>query len=514
MSIQSALIQKDIGSLIVEKSAMAEGIIKSEVEDFKKCMQNGFIAIDGPACEHSIRNIRKNALNQYRNTKLWLNANILNIINQHNRSEALQELSEKLKETAEAQASKKKAEEQIKRITEKDMKLKDYDKFLLYGDVSLRKKDISKKGDALPEYLLSGAIVQKQKNYKKKRWISLLTGVVATFFFAALDYNIIFSVFQSSNLGLGVSRISAFITASALDLPPYILGLLLSKRNDCSRLWFLRDDPNDPGARNELKGYEDAMKLLFAVSIMIFLAYFALRVLLFFGGGDFNVVIHSIFEQTFKFEDSEFSSSDLISTFVPFVTSAVAFAVGLMASSSYTDHVKGMITLIDSELNHCIRKYRELIIDCEKKTDNLQLEILELKQSIWASYIGSGAPFPNDDLNFIAQVTDACNKLNFSTYMQAYEASCAQIRNTADSMIRQINMQLSPYAANQLMLTSMDVSSEENAILDEIWVVSNDRPQCSATAKTIVEIEIHIKQFQEMLKNSYKLPVKEKGENT
>lgn len=142
MSIQSALIQKDIGSLIEEKSAMAEGIIKSEVEDFKKCMQNGFIAIDGPACEHSIRNIRKNALNQYRNTKLWLNANILNIINQHNRSEALQELSEKLKETAEAQASKKKAEEQIKRITEKDMKLKDYDKFLLYGDVSLRKKDI------------------------------------------------------------------------------------------------------------------------------------------------------------------------------------------------------------------------------------------------------------------------------------------------------------------------------------------------------------------------------------
>lgn len=75
-------------------------------------------------------------------------------------------------------------------------------------------------------------------------------------------------------------------------------------------------------------------------------------------------------------------------------------------------------------------------------------------------------------------------------------------------------MQLSPYAANQLMLTSMDVSSEENAILDEIWVVSNDRPQYSATAKTIVEIEIHIKQFQEMLKNSYKLSVKEKGENT
>ena len=209
-----------------------------------------------------------------------------------------------------------------------------------------------------------------------------------------------------------------------------------------------------------------------------------------------------------------YKRQDLISTFVPFVTSAVAFAVGLMASSSYTDHVKGMITLIDSELNHCIRKYRELIIDCEKKTDNLQLEILELKQSIWASYIGSGAPFPNDDLNFITQVTDACNKLNFSTYRQAYEASCAQIRNTADSMIRQINMQLSPYAANQLMLTSMDVSSEENAILDEIWVVSNDRPQYSATAKTIVEIEIHIKQFQEMLKNSYKLSVKEKGENT
>ena len=96
------------------------------------------------------------------------------------------EISEKLKETAEAQASKKKAEEQIKRITEKDMKLKDYDKFLLYGDVSLRKKDISKNGGALPEYLLSGAIVQKQKSYKKKRWISLLTGVVATFFFSRL----------------------------------------------------------------------------------------------------------------------------------------------------------------------------------------------------------------------------------------------------------------------------------------------------------------------------------------
>ena len=57
-------------------------------------------------------------------------------------------------------------------------------------------------------------------------------------------------------------------------------------------------------------------------------------------------------------------------------------------------------------------------------------------------------------------------------------------------------MQLSPYAANQLMLTSMDVSSEENAILDEIWVVSNDRPQYSATAKTIVEIEFILNSFK------------------
>lgn len=502
MSVQADSFQGYIDTLMTEKICVKEKEIDNEIEETKATLESGTIPTDGNACVDYVRNLRKSALSGYWGIKMWLNARIPDMINEATQMKVLQEIFEKTQEYSAIEACKEKNAAEIERITEKDMKLKEYDKFLLYGDSKPNNKKNNSLSSGAENVLQNKGLVEHvHSRYVIKQCFCIILGVLVTALCAYADYSILFSVFESSNYDVNLSKKLAAISVIALDLPPYILGVLKFRRNDTVRLWKLRGDSEDPGIKSDEKGYGSVIILVRLVIILLFIVYFILRAVLFLGGGDFNRAVRSILSRNFSFEGAEFSSADLISTFVPFTTSAVSFAVGWLLSSSYTDYVKAAILAIDQELDIRVGLHRENIIDCEKKKKDISDELFKLKQSVWTSYMGlGGGTVPENNAAFISQITNALRKLDFPLYQQVYQATSARLRDRALGKIQEINRKLAPYVSNQTAIISMKESEEEEKILDDIWTMAGKQAQSAATVETINQIDAQIERFQIMLK--------------
>ncbi|MCL2164889.1 MAG: hypothetical protein FWH55_10985 [Oscillospiraceae bacterium] len=518
MPTQLSTIHNDVVSTAIQKidatSEEVEGIISKSVEG----LVNGRIPSAGKAYEDHVRNIRRNALVRYSSTKAWLCTHILGTVIQQIRTSGLYRLHETIEAVNATDATRTKAIDERARIYNDEEPLADFEKFVLFGEpefdslkenilvrtlkrLKRKNNEPSNNNAAATSKQKSSAITQTYEKYSSKKNMSLLAGIIVTFLCAAADFSIIYAVFQSANLGIGLSAVTAIISAAVLDAPLYVLGYLWTKRDDSRRLWKLRNESNDSGAANEMKRYSITIKALFSVILLIFIAYLVLRILLFLGGGNFNLALHTILDGEFKFTSTDFNAADLLSTFVPLGTSAVAFAVGMLLFSSHTDLVKNTITIIKKELKERIKKCDETIVDCDEKQKNLREEIPALKREIWTFYLGNKS-FPLDDVTFREQVSISFQKLNLSLYVQTYTTCSLLLRDKAVAMLQNINSSLAPYAADQAAIASMQISADEESVLDDFWVKSvggSVKPQHTATINDIKLIEDQVTQLMKTL---------------
>lgn len=502
MPLVENTIQASVNAQIDAKLSTVWEASMDRIETAQREMQAGQIPKGGEPCKQYVRSIRKDILTRCREVKAWLDTGILSMITQSVSVDPLLTLQEKEKQASSIDADKKKTEDKKDRICQDKKSLRNYEKFLLYGGHVQRGKQQEPNERALGSYGLAieRAAAQTYRQYTVKRLFRIFLGVIVTILCAAADYSIIFSVFQASNMSIRLSVLTALITATALDMPPYILGFLRSKRDDTIRLWKYRDEPEDPGAVNELKSYKRAMTLLMIAIVLLFSAYIILRILLFLGGGEFDEVLHAILKRDYSFATFTFNSADLLSTFVPFGTSAVAFAVGLMLSASNTDYVKTTVLVIDREMEDCIGKCQRAVIEYTKQLDDLKRETAELMQTIWTTYMGWNAKtMPNDYSEFIAQITDVYRGLNFPQYGQAYATGAERIRVRAERMLEQASQEMMPYVSIPKEIIDMPVSEEEQVILNEIWVTGHGADQMPGTKEMLHKIDEHIKQFQRQL---------------
>ena len=475
-------------------------------------LKNGRIPSAGKAYEDHVRGLRRTALVRFSSIKSWLGPYISSNIIQQIRTSGLYKLHEIIEAVNATEAKRTKVVEERARIFNDDVPLADYEKFVLYGEpefvkeeknilarIFKRKSKVNNTDNVSPAPTQNtSAIVQTYEKHKRKKTMSSLAGIIVTALCAAADFSIIFAVFQSANLGVALSIATAIISAAVLDAPPYVLGYLWTQRDDSKRFWELRNEPNDPGATNEMKRYNITITVLLIVILLIFISYLMLRIILFFGGGNFDLAFHSILDGNFRFEGTTFNGADLLSTFVPIGTSVVAFAIGMLLFSSHTDYVKNAITIIKKELNDRIKRCEETIVDCDEKHKNLNAEIPALKREIWTFYMGPTKAFPPDDVTFREQVSVSFQKLNLALYKQTYTACSLLLRDHAVAMLQNINYKLTPYAADQATVVSMLISTEENTFLDDFWVKSSGGAtslQHEITANDLQAIEKHVKQL-------------------
>lgn len=470
--------------------------IETDVGAAKEKLIQHRVAIEGPLCASFVAGVRGNALERYRYIKADIYQTVIGTLiceGEIHGLRTLQELAEKRTalegERWEAGADKTQVEKNFENLC-------DYDKFMLYGESDEKRTHEDHKKNAS---IKSGNDVrQAQETYLRRRNFGYALGVITTILFAAMDFSIIYSVFLTSNMGFESAFLSAFIAAVALDAPPYILGVVWTAKGDQQQLKELQGGLNSNAAKIELRRFNVVIAVLCVVISLFFASYLLVRVFLFLGGGDFDLALHFLVNREFHFENVSFSSADFISTFVPFVTSAMTFALGLLTSTSYTKYVKKMIVIINNDLQSQIKQYEQKVIEKDGEIRDLDSEINTKKREIWTWYFHD-LPFPDDDYVFQQEVATKFQELSLKRYVGTYKTCCCLLREAAEAALPRINQDLAPYVAAimQQTLNTMPISGKENDTLDEFWVKGDEISQRETTAAQINEIKTMVQKLVE-----------------
>lgn len=469
----------------------AEAKIDIDIRKGQKNFEDKEILKGGPACIAYFRNLRNRALGYFLPIKQEIYNNLLNSLIRESDTHGLDKLQGLLEDLNSQEARKRKASQERARIKSELKSLSQYDKFMLYGDLNTKRKGQDNDYCNDP---LRRAVLQAQKDYEAKSKSDTFLGIVISLIFAAMDFNIIYNVFLSSNMSLNSALISAFLSAIMLDIPPYVLGNLLQRKNDRKRLWVLRGKLSGKSAEVDLKPYVIGSRLLVAAIILFFLMYLALRVILFFGGGDFDLALHFLLSWEFDFTMVEFNSSDFISTLFPIVTSAVAFVFGLTRYTPFVGHIEKTVVIIDKELNAQIGLCSSEIVKCDEAKKNISLQLDKAKREIWTFYFKQ-KPLPKNDGEFRQKVSAEFQRINLKLYDEIYRSHCIQLRDHAEGSLKHINMELAKYVANPMEISAMELSSEEKDILDSFWVTGTSTAQHEETKRHIKKIENTIREL-------------------
>lgn len=479
MPIQINTVHNDITSAFNAKIKETLDSFDITIADKQRECERGSIPNSGSSYDAFIRNIRRKALTELNGVKAWIGAYIPNAIIQEIKTSGIYKLHEIKEKITIEEAKKEKAEVEKEDVIKISKALSDYEKFTLYGhpefEPSAREHAGNKhvKNTDLMRERISPDIDTVYQKYASRRARSLMVGLIVTLACAFIDFSMIYPLFLSANYPSKQAIGIAIISAAILDGPPYVLGYTWTKSEDDSSLLELKGMACSPEADRKKRGNRILLYAMLIVILLVFIAYLAVRVFSFLGGGDFNLAFHAVVERDWeKIKNVEFSGADFLSTIVPFSTSVVALAVGKLLYSMRTDYVKDSIVVIKDGINEKIKTCERTIIDCQKEIKNLEGYVKTLKAGIWTFYLGR-KPFPvNDDSSFGLEVSLAFQKLNLPLYGQTYSNCCLLLRNQANVLLSSVNDQLAQYAADQTRVIAMELSANEKQCLDDFWVIS------------------------------------------
>lgn len=483
-----------LDQMVTEQITNAEEKVNNDIQDAHKKFADGEIVKSGPGCIVYFRNLRDRALEYFLPIKQEFYKAILNSLVYESNTHGLDRLREISKDINCKETQRRQAIQDRARISSELRNRSKYEKFMLYGDLNAKRKD---NDSGYRDDSVRRAVLQAQKDYEAKSKSDTFLGIVVSLIFAMMDFNIIYNVFLSSNMSLNSALISAVLSAVMLDIPPYVLGNLLQRKNDRERLWVLRGKLLGKNAEIDLRPYEIGTRLLVGAIALFFLMYLALRVILFFGGGDFDLAWHFLLNWEFDFAVVEFNSSDFISTLFPIVTSAVAFVFGLTRYTSFTGHIEKTVVIIDKELRVQMGNCSSAILRCEEQQENLRLQLDETKRVIWTFYFKQ-APLPKSDGEFKQKVAAEFQRRSLELYPEIYRIRCIQLRESAERALKNINTSLAPDVANPQEINSMELSTDERTALDSLWVTKAGAAQHEGTKGHIKMIE---KKIQELVRS-------------
>lgn len=486
-----------LNQMVTEQITNAVAKVNKDIQDAHNKFADGAIVKSGPGCIAYFTNLRNKALGYFLLIKQEFYEAILNSLVYESNVHGLDGLQEISKAINCQETQKRQAIQNRTRISSALRNRSIYDKFMLYGDLNTKRKD---NDSGYRDDPVRRAVLQAQKDYEAKNKSDTFLGIVVSLIFAMMDFNIIYNVFLSSNMSLNSALVSAVLSAIMLDIPPYVLGNLLQRKNDRKRLWALRGKLSGKSAEIDLGPYEIGTRLLVGAITLFFLMYLALRVVLFFGGGDFDLAWHFLLNWEFDFAVVEFNSSDFISTLFPIVTSAVAFVFGLTRYTSFTGHIEKTVVIINEELRTQMGKCSSEILRCEEQQENLRLQLDQMKRIIWTFYFKQ-APLPKNDGEFKQKVAAEFQRRSLELYPDIYRIRCIQLRQSAEGALKNINTSLAPDVANPKEINSMKLSPDEKTALDSLWVTKTDAAQYKGTKDHIKMIE---KKIQELVQSDTK----------
>lgn len=482
-----------------------------------------------PMLEHTCR-LRERSIRRFIQIKNEFNQEILRTVRRSSTVEDLEQLSGMQQREDEVRAKRKQLEaekEQLKqkifdascdKYKEGPEEQRPYDMFVLYSAEAARlsKKTASNTGrnktakpgddgEELERKARESAALNTEQNaaikaqvanlyqrYIQKKRAFFLLGFLVSLACAVADFSIIQAVLIAANLPRGTAVYSAILSAIVLDVPPYILGYLTMARQDKKRL-----ENEIPGApEGYAKSYRLSIYLLRIAIILIVLAYVCMRLVMFLGGGNFNLAAHAILAGDWSFQNSKFNSADILSIFIPIATSAVAYGVSFLLSVQETDYVRSAIEYIKDGLVGQKLEVERQISASEAAIKTLSRSIEEKKEAIEATFVGKvqqrdKKSRADEAEGFVPRIIKAYRRQVIPQFLHEYKLCASHLRADAENDLANINPRLLAFASNAQTIANMEYTADEIQLLNEIWS-EDEAQQGQATRKTLERLESDI----------------------
>lgn len=429
-----------------------------------------------------VRSARQETINRHVDIKRKLLGNVIDGFHTEIQTSQIAELVKINNLRYNTAAENEKAAKEVEHIQADKENLNDYEKYIQYSQIDVVK-----------------TAYEKFNNVGMRRRIF---GIIVVLLCAATDYFMLYNVFILGNLGRLESMLSAFIFSLVLDVPPYVIGWVITLKNENERLHEITDS----SLKN--RGYNMAIRILFAILMLALFFYVFVRVISFWGNGDFGEAFRSLFAGNLDISNRYFSAADLLSSIVPLTTSVVSFVIGLFLFSSFTDFLTDVAIKIDKSLDDEILKKQE---DIEKKNGDLKTaEALysATRQTIWMHYMGSTRAVTEDESQFYALISSEIKKSNLPQYLMVYRSCSRKILAHAIHATAMVRDGLASSAANPKSIMVMVINKDEQSRLDTIWVDGGteivDSSSDAEDRIQHVDTKKEIKQIQDMVDNHIK----------
>lgn len=252
------------------------------------------------------------------------------------------------------------------------------------------------------------------KNYKKNSRIGTVKGIIATIIFMGIDVYTLYGMFLGGNftekMAMGYSVLGAFM----LDSLPFLFGISLAHILDSAI------------EKHKKRVYKWSIIIAGIFMLLVVVMYLAIRILIFFGGGDFNIGIQMLLGGM-KWGSSydSINAPDAFSALVPLVTSAVSIIVGLYCYVSEA-----------SFINQLLKETEKRKVAAETEVKKLQNELMVVLADAWTKLMpDEQLPSIKDYDKIMVALESSFKKRQSHLYKDIYINSVNQIYNEARNTV-------------------------------------------------------------------------------
>lgn len=379
-----------------------------------------------------------------------------------------------------------------------DDKTPDYALYSSYYDDTKKKRHNTESletAEFIPfETHLKDYAKKESQKIASKKINSLIACVIVSIICMILDSWTIYSPIKLSNLGdVSLIIMMCIVLVVCIDAPPTVLGIFSSNISNLECIIQLKQHviKNVSSEQKEIKKYKRLSAIGLVITILMFLLYIFARFVIFIGGGNFNIGMQNLVALNFFNSDVTPSFVDLISIFLPIVTSFMAYMLSSIITKNESKFINEFAMKIRGKINIISKQCNNEIATITNKIKTLTNQKQQKKTELWTRLCGH-QPMPADYNEFITKITLAAQKDAITLYRGRYENFCRQAREETIREMSDLTTTLSSYSDNPKAIINMNITEQEGQTLDSIWKLTE--PQSRQTLEDIESLNSYIKE--------------------
>jgi len=353
--------------------------------------------------------------------------------------------------------------------------LHDTDDYGLYSYLSAKKKE---QENSSVTKIINKAEQQLAK-LRLDKLKKLVFALACSFICMVIDFNIIYSMFEVSNLGNGI--VNSLFIVGAIDLPPFLMAFFLVDAFNCkSMLMLMNESPScstvEKSALTRQKRIDTVFVFLLLILTLLFMSiYIAVRFLMMFSGNldseESEISVNlltglSFFLNIEEIPDTTLAPVDGFLLLLPIVTSIVSAIGSIKLFKDEAAGIKSFAFIMKTEISKLIMDNKTTTTALQKAAEQTRTDAENKRREIWTYCFGESE---FDKAAFTTKVYKSFVNQTLPVYKETYIGYCQSIRFAAEEALLMTKKAFLSICSDPVTLQHLEINDEEQVMLNAIY---------------------------------------------